>query len=170
MSEIVHQGGLATPEVAAAIFAGTSGVNCALALGSLGAAFGIAQSGAAITGIAKFRPDLTVKALIPVVMAGIVNVYGLVVAVIVVTDIMPPKRDVTYDLFQSFCHLGAGLTVGGAGVAAGISIGVVGESGVRAYMQQQRIFMGMVLILIFCEVLGLYGMIGGLLLSTKAKG
>lgn len=29
--------------------------------------------------------------------------------------------------------------------------------GVRAYMQQSRIFVGMVLILIFGEVLGLYG-------------
>ncbi len=29
--------------------------------------------------------------------------------------------------------------------------------GVRSYMQQSRIFVGMVLILIFGEVLGLYG-------------
>ncbi len=32
-----------------------------------------------------------------------------------------------------------------------------GTKGVRAYMQQSRIFVGMVLILIFGEVLGLYG-------------
>jgi len=31
------------------------------------------------------------------------------------------------------------------------------EQGVRAYMQQSRVFVGMVLILIFAEVLGLYG-------------
>jgi hypothetical protein len=31
--------------------------------------------------------------------------------------------------------------------------------GVRAYMQQSRIFVGMVLILIFGEVLGLYGFV-----------
>jgi hypothetical protein len=31
------------------------------------------------------------------------------------------------------------------------------RQGVRAYMQQSRIFVGMVLILIFGEVLGLYG-------------
>lgn len=34
---------------------------------------------------------------------------------------------------------------------------IVGIQGVRAYMQQSRIFVGMVLILIFGEVLGLYG-------------
>lgn len=43
------------------------------------------------------------------------------------------------------------------GLAAGYCIGVVGDTGVRAYMEQSRIFVGMVLILIFGEVLGLYG-------------
>jgi V-type H+-transporting ATPase proteolipid subunit len=43
------------------------------------------------------------------------------------------------------------------GLAAGYAIGIVGDMGVRSYMQQSRIFVGMVLILIFGEVLGLYG-------------
>ena len=31
------------------------------------------------------------------------------------------------------------------------------NQGVRSYMQQSRVFVGMILILIFAEVLGLYG-------------
>ena len=54
-------------------------------------------------------------------------------------------------------HLACGLSVGATGLAAGYCIGVVGDKGVRAYMEQSRIFVGMVLILIFGEVLGLYG-------------
>lgn len=72
-------------------------------------------------------------------------------------------------------HLAAGLSVGFTGLAAGYAIGVVGDvvsqsfmglcacldidegQGVRSYMLQSRIFVGMVLILIFGEVLGLYG-------------
>ncbi len=54
-------------------------------------------------------------------------------------------------------HLACGLSVGLAGLAAGYCIGIVGDTGVRAYLQQSRIFVGMVLILIFGEVLGLYG-------------
>lgn len=46
------------------------------------------------------------------------------------------------------------------GLAAGYCIGIVGDTGVRAYMEQSRIFVGMVLILIFGEVLGLYGYVG----------
>lgn len=45
------------------------------------------------------------------------------------------------------------------GLAAGYCIGIVGDAGVRAYMEQSRIFVGMVLILIFGEVLGLYGFV-----------
>jgi V-type H+-transporting ATPase proteolipid subunit len=54
-------------------------------------------------------------------------------------------------------HLACGLSVGFTGLAAGYCIGIVGDKGVRAYMYQSRIFVGMVLILIFGEVLGLYG-------------
>jgi V-type H+-transporting ATPase proteolipid subunit len=54
-------------------------------------------------------------------------------------------------------HLACGLSVGLTGLAAGYSIGIVGDMGVRSYMQQSKIFVGMVLILIFGEVLGLYG-------------
>ena len=54
-------------------------------------------------------------------------------------------------------HLACGLSVGLTGMAAGYAIGIVGDKGVRAYMEQSRVFVGMVLILIFGEVLGLYG-------------
>lgn len=59
--------------------------------------------------------------------------------------------------FSGFMHLACGLSVGLTGLAAGYAIGVVGDMGVRSYMLQSRIFVGMVLILIFGEVLGLYG-------------
>lgn len=70
-------------------------------------------------------------------------------------------------IFRSFLHLGAGLSVGFSGLAAGFAIGIVGDSGVRGTAQQPRLFVGMILILIFAEVLGLYGLIVALVLSTK---
>lgn len=63
----------------------------------------------------------------------------------------------TRQIYRAFLHLGAGLSVGMTGLAAGYCIGIVGDKGVRAYMEQSRVFVGMVLILIFGEVLGLYG-------------
>ena len=51
-------------------------------------------------------------------------------------------------------HLAAGLSTGLAGLAGGWTIGVVGDAAVRNYAIQPRVFVGMVLILIFAEVLG----------------
>lgn len=69
---------------------------------------------------------------------------------------------------RSFLDLGAGLSVGLSGLAAGFAIGIVGDSGVRGTAQQPRLFVGMILILIFAEVLGLYGLIVALILTTKS--
>lgn len=68
---------------------------------------------------------------------------------------------------RSLYQLGAGLSVGLSGLGAGFAIGIVGDAGVRGTAQQARLFVGMVLILIFAEVLGLYGLIVALMLSTK---
>lgn len=87
-------------------------------------------------------------------MSGIIAVYGLVISVLITSDLKPES---SYSMFKGFTHLAAGLSVGLTGTAAGYAIGVVGDMGVRAYMQQSRVFVGMVLILIFGEVLGLYG-------------
>ena len=66
-------------------------------------------------------------------------------------------ENIANSYISGFMHLACGLSVGLTGLAAGYAIGIVGDMGVRSYMQQSRIFVGMVLILIFGEVLGLYG-------------
>ena len=53
-------------------------------------------------------------------------------------------------------------------MAAGIAIGIVGDAGVRASAQQPKLFVGMILILIFAEALGLYGLIVALILSQQS--
>lgn len=98
-------------------------------------------------------------------MSGILAVYGLVVSVLIAGDMSP---DDDYSLFSGFMHLACGLCVGLSALAAGYAIGIVGDEGVRMFMLQPKIFVGMVLILIFAEVLGLYGLIVALILNTKA--
>ncbi|KAI9841992.1 MAG: v-type proton ATPase 16 kDa proteolipid subunit 2 [Sclerophora amabilis] len=150
-------------------FIGMGGIASAMIFGCIGAAYGTAKSGIGIAGIGIFRPDLIMKSLIPVVMSGIIAVYALVIAVLIAGDIGPPPAQ-NYSLFDGFMHLACGLSVGLTGLAAGYAIGVVGDVGVRSYMLQSRIFVGMVLILIFSEVLGLYGLIVALILNAKSQG
>jgi V-type H+-transporting ATPase proteolipid subunit len=72
-------------------------------------------------------------------------------------------------LAKGFVQLGAGLSVGLAGLAAGFAIGIVGDAGVRGTAQQPRLYVGMILILIFAEVLGLYGLIVALIMNTATS-
>jgi len=84
-------------------------------------------------------------------MAGIIGIYGLVVSVLISNDLKQQTA-----LYTGFIQLGAGLSVGLAGLAAGFAIGIVGDAGVRGTAQQPRLFVGMILILIFAEVLGTF--------------
>lgn len=50
-----------------------------------------------------------------------------------------------------------------------MAIGIVGDSGVRATAQQPKLFVGVILILIFSEALGLYGLIVALIVQGKGS-
>lgn len=132
---------------------------------AMGAAYGTAKSGVGIAAMSVMRPELIMKCIIPVVMAGILAIYGLVVSVLLAGQIKPDG----YTLYMGFIHFGAGLSVGLSGLAAGFAIGIVGDAGVRGTAQQPRLFVGMILILIFAEVLGLYGLIVAIYLYTKVS-
>ncbi|KAK7789090.1 hypothetical protein R5R35_009744 [Gryllus longicercus] len=145
-------------------FFGVMGVASSIIFTALGAAYGTAKSGTGIAAMAVMRPELIMKSLIPVIMAGIVAIYGLVISVLLAGALKEPSD---YPLYKGFYHLGAGLSVGFSGLASGFAIGIVGDAGVRGTAQQPRMFVGMILILIFAEVLGLYGLIVSIFLYTK---
>ncbi|GMT11877.1 hypothetical protein PFISCL1PPCAC_3174 [Pristionchus fissidentatus] len=156
---------LDTAEKAAyAPFFGYMGAAAAQVFTVLGAAYGTAAAARGIMATGILRPELVMKSVIPVIMAGIIGIYGLVVAMVIKGKVIPSSQG--YDLNKGFSHLAAGLTCGLCGLGAGYAIGIVGDAGVRGTGQQPRLFVGMILILIFSEVLGLYGMIVALILST----
>merc|ERR1711874_86350 len=132
---------------------------------NLGAAYGTAKSGVGISSMGVMRPDMVMRSIIPVVMAGVLGIYGLITAVIINGKLDKPK---VYSSYSDYAHLAAGLTVGMSSLAAGLAIGIVGDAGVRANAQQPRLFVGIILILIFAEALGLYGLIVGLVVASTA--
>ena len=115
-------------------------------------------------------------------MAGILGIYGMIVAVIITQKskinikkiIYSPQRNRIYTRlgirpfccwfvmwFQQFSKIYNFILK-----AAGYAIGMVGDCGVRCNALQDKIFVGMILILIFAEALGLYGLIVALILSS----
>jgi len=156
------------------------------------------------------------KNIIPVVMAGVLGIYGLIVSVIIAQGILSPSRMnadqkqtvvTKYSSYTGWCHLAAGLSCGLSCLAAGGTIGIIGDVGTRAYgikasggrrwwdrmdahsvhggnqedggapemspqeMQNEdganQLFVGLLIMLIFAEALGLYGLIVALILSQR---
>eukprot|EP00727_Mastigamoeba_balamuthi_P007616 m51a1_g3475 putative vacuolar atpase proteolipid subunit (183) ;mRNA; r:759483-760477 len=145
-------------------FFGSMGVTSSIVFTVLGSAYGTAKSSVGISSMGVMKPEMVMKAIIPVIFAGIIGIYGLIICIMIITNI---KNDGKYTLMASFMDLGSGLTVGLCGLGAGMAIGIVGDSGVRATGQQPRLYVPMVLVLIFSEALGLYGLIVAILLTSK---
>jgi len=144
-------------------FFGFMGITCACVFANLGSAYGTAKAGVGISSMGVMRPDLVMRSVTPVVMAGVLGIYGIIVSIFISNAMSPPD---TYSAFAGYAHLGAGITVGMSALAAGLAIGIVGDAGVRANAQQPRLFVGMILILIFGEALALYGVIIGIIVVS----
>lgn len=134
------------------------------------------------------------KNIIPIVMAGVLGIYGLIVAVILNGKFTAPEPDsgyVTYSQYTAFSHLAAGLCCGLCSLASGLAIGIAADAGTRAVGAQSAmaaswkkmgftgdtggqvnssgdaLFVGTVLIQVFASNLGLYGLIASLILTQS---
>jgi V-type H+-transporting ATPase proteolipid subunit len=194
------------PSYASAI--GYGGVVAAVALSNFGAAWGTWKSGVSVLHTGIRHPSSVMKNVIPIVMAGVIGIYGLIVAVIIGESIPPPSKtnqDNAYSIYTAMAHLCAGICCGASGLAAGGCIGIVGDYGVRAVgyrasqislfpsstekqgyssipdnegvevagdisgtEDQSKLFVGMLIMLIFSEALALYGLITALIVTQHS--
>jgi len=151
------------------------GMVAGLVFANMGAAYGTAKSGVGICSVAVLKPDLIFKSIIPVVMSGILGIYGLIIAVLLTIKVkaVPYTNDSIYkpddwsiNYFVSYKYLSAGLCCGLSALASGLCIGVVGDAGVRGNAQRD-IMIAIVLMMIFAEALALYGFITAVILASS---
>eukprot|EP00540_Astrosyne_radiata_P014684 CAMPEP_0116840764 /NCGR_PEP_ID=MMETSP0418-20121206/10547_1 /TAXON_ID=1158023 /ORGANISM="Astrosyne radiata, Strain 13vi08-1A" /LENGTH=196 /DNA_ID=CAMNT_0004471109 /DNA_START=116 /DNA_END=706 /DNA_ORIENTATION=+ len=178
---------------AIAPFFGYMGVAFSVVFANLGAAYGTARAGVGIMISGITSPDLVWRNLIPIIMAGVNGIYGLITAIILIGSIQSPTNEGgVYSLFTAFGHLAAGLCCGLTSFGSGMAIGLSGEASVRscgAFDYESRksqlmlkptdatpgkkkksgggdqLFVAMVLIQVFAGNLGLYGLITSIILS-----
>jgi V-type H+-transporting ATPase 16kDa proteolipid subunit len=157
----------------------------------MGGAYGTAKAGQGLMGLGLRNPDLLMKNIIPIVMAGVLGIYGLIVAVILNGKFTKPEATgyATYSQFNGFSHLAAGLCCGLCSLASGLAIGIAADAGTRAVGAQasmaaswkkmgftgdtggqvnssgDALFVGTVLIQVFASNLGLYGLIASLIIT-----
>mmetsp|Transcript_15355 Transcript_15355/g.23787 ORF Transcript_15355/g.23787 Transcript_15355/m.23787 type:complete len:196 (-) Transcript_15355:189-776(-) len=171
---------------------GFMGCAAAVTFANIGGAYGTAKAGQGIMAMGIRSPELLMKNIIPVVMAGVLGIYGLIVAVILNGKLTTPEAgtgNATYSQFTGYAHLAAGLCCGLSSLASGLAIGVSADAGTRAVGAQSAmaaswkkmgftgdaggqatsagdaLFVGTVLIQVFAGNLGLYGLISALILS-----
>lgn len=145
---------------------GAIGLIASISLTCAGSAYGTAKAGMGIINSAIMRPENMMRNCIPAIMAGLLAMFGVLISYFQLSAMV----DQRYSLYTGALHMAAGFSMGFSGLSAGLAIGIVGDAGVRGTCQQPRIFIGMVLILIFAEVLGLYGLFMGInMLQAAAK-
>ena len=161
-----------------AVFFGAMGIVSGLVFANMGAAYGTAKAGVGICSVCVLKPDLMFKSLIPVIMAGILGIYGLIVGVLLYIQVSSAFTPYTpeslndpskwnYNYSKGYNQLAAGLCCGLSCLASGLTIGVVGDAGVRANAQR-NIYMAIILMMIFAEALALYGFITSVILAASS--
>jgi len=173
---------------------GYAGITAAVVFANIGGAYGTAKAGTGIMAMGIRSPELLMKNIIPVVMAGVLGIYGLIVAVILNGKMSMPDattRAATYSQYNAFSQLAAGLCCGLCSLASGLAIGIAADAGTRAVGAQSSmaaswkkmgftgdaggqvdssgdaLFVGTILIQVFASNLGLYGLIAALILSQS---
>lgn len=93
---------------ASGAFFGAMGASVALIFANLGAAYGTAKAAVGVAHLGVAAPHLIMRGIVPVVMAGILGIYGLIVAVIISSGL----RAEEYTNMGGYVHLGAGMAAG----------------------------------------------------------
>jgi len=118
-----------------ALSLGYMGVAAGAVLSNWGSAWGTWKAGVSLLNTGIRHPGSVMKNVIPIVMAGVIGIYGLIVAVILAGNIPTPTvgtRENVYSIYTGMAHLSAGLCCGLSGLAAGGCIGIIGDYGVRS--------------------------------------
>lgn len=178
-------------------------------LANFGAAWGTWKSGLGLCSMGVNHPRGIVKNLVAIIMAGVLGIYGLIVSIIIAGGVTNPDNGAnTYSQFSGWAHVCAALCCGLSCLAAGGTIGLVGEMGVIATgfraeinmakgsrplpgvggggdgedgggggggamneesssADENKLFVGMLIMLIFSEALALYGLIVALIVSQR---
>jgi F0F1-type ATP synthase membrane subunit c/vacuolar-type H+-ATPase subunit K len=138
------------------------GAVIAAGLGALGAAIGIGYSGSAMIGTIAEKPETFSKAMISVVLAEALGIYGLLSAFMIIMRLSD-----TLTFGQGLVMLSAGLAIGVAAIGGGIGIAKAGSSMCTAIGQAPETFSKSLVSVVLAEALAIYGLLSSFMLIMR---